>query len=167
MERLFNALPYRIQKITGVKTDTFKKKLDEWLREIPDTPKIDDYGATPDRKRVADYICFFFYESLLIYHCFEVLKYYSWNPVPFYSMGRKRFSHLKINEKSCNTALVKIIFLFDYVKSPSHVNKVSPFAHNMPLVLYLYCAWMTLLGYVSVSLHIFQLLYTAMYFFIT
>merc|ERR1712180_472072 len=30
MERLFNALPYRIQKITGVKTDTFKKKLNEW-----------------------------------------------------------------------------------------------------------------------------------------
>ena len=26
--------------------DTFKKKLDEWLREIPDTPKIDDYGAS-------------------------------------------------------------------------------------------------------------------------
>ena len=46
MERLFNALPYRIQKITGVKTDTFKKKLDEWLRDIPDTPKIDDYGAS-------------------------------------------------------------------------------------------------------------------------
>merc|ERR1712081_110954 len=46
MERVFNALPYRIQKITGVKTDTFKKKLDEWLRDIPDTPKIDDYGAS-------------------------------------------------------------------------------------------------------------------------
>ena len=29
MERLFNALPHRIQKIMGVKTDTFKKKLDE------------------------------------------------------------------------------------------------------------------------------------------
>merc|ERR1712228_1167815 len=46
MERLFNALPYRIQKITGVKTDTFKKTLDEWLRDIPDTPKIDDYSAS-------------------------------------------------------------------------------------------------------------------------
>ena len=146
-----------------------------------------------------------------------MLKYYSWTPGPFYAIGRKRFSQLKINEKSCNTSLVEINFLFDYVKSPSHVNKVSPFAHNndtysiglkrfsqlkinekscntslveinflfdyvklpshvnkaspfahnMPLVLYLYCAWMTLLGYVSVSLHIFQLLYTAMYFFIT
>merc|ERR1712121_240687 len=46
MERLFNALPYRIQKITGVKTDTFKKKLDECLKDLPDTPKIDDYGAS-------------------------------------------------------------------------------------------------------------------------
>merc|ERR1711962_1448764 len=46
MERLFNALPYRIQKITRVKTDTFKKKLDEWLRDIPDTLKIDDYGVS-------------------------------------------------------------------------------------------------------------------------
>ena len=46
MERLFNALPYRIQKITGVKTDTFKKKLDEWLRDIPDIPKIDDYSVS-------------------------------------------------------------------------------------------------------------------------
>merc|ERR1711962_1417557 len=41
MERSFNALPYRIQKITGVTTDTFEKKLDKWLRDIPDTPKID------------------------------------------------------------------------------------------------------------------------------
>ena len=46
MERLFNALPYRIQKITGAKTDLFKKKLNEWMRDIPDTPKIDDYGAS-------------------------------------------------------------------------------------------------------------------------
>ena len=110
---------------------------------------------------------FFFYESLLIYHCFEVLKYYSWNPVPFYSMGRKRFSHLKINEKSCNTALVKIIFLFDYVKSPSHVNKVSPFAQNKTLIIWLHLASMTPLEYPSMLLHIFLLLYNAMYFFIT
>ena len=46
MERLFNALPYRLQTITKVKTETFKRKLDGWLREVPDTPKIDDYGAT-------------------------------------------------------------------------------------------------------------------------
>ena len=31
-----------------MKTDTFKKKLDEWLREFPDTSKIDDYGASVD-----------------------------------------------------------------------------------------------------------------------
>ena len=29
-----------------MKIDTFKKKLDEWLRDIPDTPKIDDYSAS-------------------------------------------------------------------------------------------------------------------------
>ena len=46
LKSLFNALSYRIQKITRVKTDAFKKKLDEWLRDIPDKPKIDDYGAS-------------------------------------------------------------------------------------------------------------------------
>ena len=46
MERLFNALPYKLQTVTGVKTETFKRKLDEWLRTIPDTPRIDDYGAS-------------------------------------------------------------------------------------------------------------------------
>ena len=46
MERLFNALPYEIQKITDVKLDTFKRHLDKWLKSIPDTPKIDDYGVT-------------------------------------------------------------------------------------------------------------------------
>jgi hypothetical protein len=48
MERLFNALPYKLQTVTGVKTETFKRKLDEWLRTIPDTPRIDDYGASVD-----------------------------------------------------------------------------------------------------------------------
>ena len=46
MERLFNALPYRLQTVTGVKTESFKRKLDEWLRTVPDTPRIDDYGAS-------------------------------------------------------------------------------------------------------------------------
>ena len=50
MERLFNALPYRLQTITKVKTDTFKKKLDKWLKGIPDAPKIDDYGASVGAK---------------------------------------------------------------------------------------------------------------------
>ena len=45
-KRQMETLPYRIQKITGVKTDAFKKKMDEWLRHIPDIPKIDDYGAS-------------------------------------------------------------------------------------------------------------------------
>ena len=46
MERLFNALPYELQNITNVETDTFKKHLDDWLRTILDTPKIDSYGAS-------------------------------------------------------------------------------------------------------------------------
>ena len=46
MERLFYTLLYKLQKITDVKVDTFKKHLDKWLRSIPDTPKIDDYGAS-------------------------------------------------------------------------------------------------------------------------
>ena len=28
-----------------MKLDTFKKHLDKWLKGIPDTPKIDDYGV--------------------------------------------------------------------------------------------------------------------------
>ena len=46
MERLFNALPYELQNLTDVETDMFKKHLDNWLRTIPDTPKIDGYGAS-------------------------------------------------------------------------------------------------------------------------
>ena len=46
MERLFNALPYKLQTVTNVKTETFKRKLDGWLKMIPDTPRIDDYGAS-------------------------------------------------------------------------------------------------------------------------
>ena len=46
MERLFNALPYELQNVRDVKTDTFKKHLDKWLRGIPGKPKIDNYGAT-------------------------------------------------------------------------------------------------------------------------
>ena len=37
---------YELQNITNVETDTFKKHLDDWLRTIPDTPKIDSYGAS-------------------------------------------------------------------------------------------------------------------------
>ena len=46
MERLFNALPQSIRNITEMNTETFKKHLDKWLVDIPDTPKIDDYGMT-------------------------------------------------------------------------------------------------------------------------
>ena len=46
MERLFNYLPQKKKAIAGVKTETFKKRLDDWLRNVPDQPKIDDYGAS-------------------------------------------------------------------------------------------------------------------------
>ena len=46
MERLFNVIPPDLRNITGVKTETFKRHLDVWLQMVPDTPKIDDYGAT-------------------------------------------------------------------------------------------------------------------------
>ena len=45
-ERLFNALPYELQNLMKVETDMFKKHLDDWLRTMPDTPKIDGYGAS-------------------------------------------------------------------------------------------------------------------------
>ena len=34
------------QCISGVSPDTFKGYLDKWLRTIPDTPKIGNYGAS-------------------------------------------------------------------------------------------------------------------------
>ena len=37
---------YELQNLTNVETDMFKKHLDDWLRTIPDTPKIDSYGAS-------------------------------------------------------------------------------------------------------------------------
>ena len=46
MERLFNALPYDLQNKKDISTDTFKKHLDLWLRNIPDTPRVDGYGMT-------------------------------------------------------------------------------------------------------------------------
>ena len=46
MERLFNILPPKLRCITGVKTDAFKKHLDDWLKNVPDQPKIDNYGAS-------------------------------------------------------------------------------------------------------------------------
>ena len=46
MERLFNVLPQHIRNITDKSTETFKHHLDKWLRSVPDTPKIDGYGAS-------------------------------------------------------------------------------------------------------------------------
>ena len=46
MERLFNILPPFLRQIRGVKTEKFKEELDKWLAKVPDTPKIDSYGAS-------------------------------------------------------------------------------------------------------------------------
>ena len=43
---LNNSLSYRVQIVMGTKTEKFKRKLDEWLRVIPETPRIDDYGVS-------------------------------------------------------------------------------------------------------------------------
>merc|ERR1712243_515588 len=45
MGRLFNSLPYKIQKITNVEKDTFKKHLDRWLKDVPDTPRVGEYAS--------------------------------------------------------------------------------------------------------------------------
>ena len=46
MERLFNAIPYDLQNKSDISPDTFKGHLDKWLKTIPDTPRIDNYGAS-------------------------------------------------------------------------------------------------------------------------
>ena len=50
MARLFNHLPTKIANLSGVTTETFKKRLDEWLMKIPDQPKIDDYAGLVERE---------------------------------------------------------------------------------------------------------------------
>ena len=45
MERSFNAIPSEIRNIEEKNVETFKKHLDKWLRTVPDTPMIDDYGG--------------------------------------------------------------------------------------------------------------------------
>ena len=44
MERLFNSIPQKIRNIEEKNVETFKKHLDKWLKTVPDTPRIDDYG---------------------------------------------------------------------------------------------------------------------------
>ena len=44
MERLFNAIPYTLQSKSDISADAFKGHLDKWLRTIPETLKIDNYG---------------------------------------------------------------------------------------------------------------------------
>ena len=48
MMRLFNAIPEDIRDTTGVKLEIFKRKLDKWLKLVPDTPIIDNYRAAAE-----------------------------------------------------------------------------------------------------------------------
>ena len=41
--RIFNSLPKHIRNISGVSVDTFKYKLDQFLRTVPDKPTVDGY----------------------------------------------------------------------------------------------------------------------------
>ena len=76
----------------------------------------------------------FFYNMLLIYLYFKMPKWLSiWIP-PLCSRSKNLFLHKEINEKSCNTSLVKIITLSGCEKSSSHVDKLSPFAQNITLI---------------------------------
>ena len=43
--RLFNRLPRRIRRITGVSTKTFKEHLDKWLGNIPYEPGVGGYQS--------------------------------------------------------------------------------------------------------------------------
>lgn len=44
--RLFNAVPKAIRKLSGVKTDYFKLRLDRWLATISDEPPTPGYPST-------------------------------------------------------------------------------------------------------------------------
>ena len=52
MMRIFNAIPGELRDTTGIKLDTFKRKLDSWLSLVPDTPIIDDYRAAAESNSV-------------------------------------------------------------------------------------------------------------------
>ena len=45
IERAFNCMPRELRGVTGVKTETFKKHLDQWLKEIPDQPRGGGYAG--------------------------------------------------------------------------------------------------------------------------
>ena len=52
MMRLFNAIPGELRDTTGVKLDTFKRRLDKWLASVPDTPEIDSYRAAAESNSI-------------------------------------------------------------------------------------------------------------------
>ena len=43
--RLFNVMPKKIRDMQGVSLETFKGRLDNWLRTVPDTPNLSGYAG--------------------------------------------------------------------------------------------------------------------------
>ena len=43
--RLFNVMPKELRDMQGVSLKTFKGRLDNWLRTVPDTPKLNGYAG--------------------------------------------------------------------------------------------------------------------------
>ena len=68
------------------------------------------------------------------------------NPWSFLCYKQKKFIPFGNNWKNCNRALVKIISIFGYQKLTSLVNKVSPFAHSMILIMWMALVSAVILG---------------------
>ena len=50
--QLFNSIPANIRGLTRCTVNTFKHKLDEYLKNIPDTPKIPGYTIQTDTNSI-------------------------------------------------------------------------------------------------------------------
>ena len=49
---LFDRLPRRIRRITGVAIETFKGQLDKWLGSVPDEPGAGGYQSKRAAKKI-------------------------------------------------------------------------------------------------------------------
>lgn len=53
MQRLFSELLSEIRNLNGISTKTFKINLNEWLKTVPDEPRINNYAMdlTAEKKQ--------------------------------------------------------------------------------------------------------------------
>lgn len=51
MERLVSVLPGEIRNVHGIIKETFKRNLDEWLKRVPDEPRINNYSVHSDKEK--------------------------------------------------------------------------------------------------------------------